>query len=239
MFLNISGGLALLALGYCIAAFTPLRTTIPGYPNASTRQASLETAARIDSLEGAIIRWRLYSENLRSALNGGRALEPEVLKQRAREYMSEKSAAQLASQDSILRESLETETTKSAVAAKGDLMPLESAVFRRPVKGTVSSRFDETASPSVGITTALNEMVYAVLDGAVTYAKWSDECGYTIQLQHDNNIISSYTYTDNPFVKEGEFVKAGDAIARAGSGHIAFELWYKGVRVDPQKYIKF
>lgn len=229
----------MLALGYCLAAFTPLRTTIPGYPNASTRQASLETAARIDSLEGAIIRWRLYSENLRSALNGGRAVEPEILKERAREYMSKKSAAQLACQDSILRETLKTEVTKSAVAAKGDFMPLESAVFRRPVKGMVTSRFNDTEHPSVGLTTAADEPVYAVLDGAVTYAKWSDECGYTIQIQHDNNIISSYSYADSPFVKEGDFVKTGEVIARVGSGHIEFELWYKGMRVDPQKYIKF
>ena len=46
--------------------------------------------------------------------------------------------------------------------------------------------------------------------------------------------------------KEGNFVRAGDAIALVGSTgeltsgpHLHFELWNRGVALDPQKYITF
>ena len=46
--------------------------------------------------------------------------------------------------------------------------------------------------------------------------------------------------------KEGTFVKAGDAIALVGSTgelssgpHLHFELWSKGIAVNPQDYIHF
>ena len=47
-------------------------------------------------------------------------------------------------------------------------------------------------------------------------------------------------------VKEGDFVKAGEAIAIIGESgtlttgpHLHFELWHNGVCVNPQEYITF
>ena len=57
--------LVILALiAYCLLAFTPLRTTIPGYPNAQTKRDAIQNALKIDSLENIISRWELYSINL-------------------------------------------------------------------------------------------------------------------------------------------------------------------------------
>ena len=55
----------LTAIEYSIIAFTPVRTFIPGYPDAHSKRAAIQNAMRIDSLENVIFRWELYSENLR------------------------------------------------------------------------------------------------------------------------------------------------------------------------------
>ena len=46
---------------YSLIAFTPLRTFIPGYPDAHSKRVAIQNAMRIDSLESVIYRWELYS----------------------------------------------------------------------------------------------------------------------------------------------------------------------------------
>ena len=39
-----------------------------------------------------------------------------------------------------------------------------------------------------------NEAIKATLDGTVILASWSSETGYTITVQHSNNLISVYKH---------------------------------------------
>lgn len=64
---------------YALIAFTPLRTTIPGYPDAHFRRQAVDNAIKIDSLESAITRWKLYSENLSRVLAGDTTLNIDSL----------------------------------------------------------------------------------------------------------------------------------------------------------------
>ena len=66
---------------YCLIALTPLRTTIPGYPDAHFRREAVNNAIKIDSLESAITRWKLYSENLSRVLSGDTTLNLDSLLQ--------------------------------------------------------------------------------------------------------------------------------------------------------------
>ena len=66
----ISAVVVLFAIVYALLAYTPLRTSIPGYPDAHTRRAAIQNAIRIDSLENVISRWELYSENLVRVIEG-------------------------------------------------------------------------------------------------------------------------------------------------------------------------
>lgn len=66
---------------YALVALTPLRTTIPGYPDAHFRREAVENAIKIDSLESAITRWKLYSENLSRVLSGDTAVNLDSLLQ--------------------------------------------------------------------------------------------------------------------------------------------------------------
>ncbi|MBO4455621.1 MAG: hypothetical protein J5695_06005 [Bacteroidales bacterium] len=64
---------------YALIALTPLRTTIPGYPDAHFRREAVANAIKIDSLESAITRWKLYSENLSRVLAGDTTINLDSL----------------------------------------------------------------------------------------------------------------------------------------------------------------
>lgn len=66
---------------YALVAFTPLRTTIPGYPDAYFRRVAVDNAIKIDSLESALTRWKLYSENLSRVLAGDTTINIDSLLQ--------------------------------------------------------------------------------------------------------------------------------------------------------------
>ncbi|MBR5041863.1 MAG: hypothetical protein IKX67_01350 [Bacteroidales bacterium] len=72
-FVVVLGGL------YALIALTPLRTTIPGYPDAHFRRQAVDNAIKIDSLESAITRWKLYSENLSRVLSGDNTINLDSL----------------------------------------------------------------------------------------------------------------------------------------------------------------
>ena len=86
--------------------------------------------------------------------------------------------------------------------------------------------------------------VMAILDGKVTDVKEDEILGTTIQIEHDNNIISIYQSLKDVNVKIGDKVAQGDTIAKAGINnlnkdlgtHLYFELIVDGVNVNPESY---
>ena len=65
----ISAIVLIIFIFYAIFAFSPLRRTIPGYPDESSKKEAIRNAIRVDSLEKIISRWELYSENLRRVVH--------------------------------------------------------------------------------------------------------------------------------------------------------------------------
>ena len=86
--------------------------------------------------------------------------------------------------------------------------------------------------------------VTSVLDGTVTSVKEDETLGTTIEIEHENNIISIYQSLKNVNVKQGDTVVQGDVIAQAGTNnlnrdlntHLYFELIIDGQVVDPENY---
>lgn len=90
---------------YCLVAFTPLRTTIPGYPDARSKKQAIENAIKIDSLESVITRWELYSENLARVLTGEETINLDsIVRKNSTKYLKNVSQEQISRQDSLLRE---------------------------------------------------------------------------------------------------------------------------------------
>ena len=237
----------LCAMVYCVIAYTPVRTFIPGYPDARSKRVAIQNAIKVDSLERVIYRWEIYSENLKRAVEGKEPVKIDsVLK--AGQKTAEPFAADqehLQKQDSLLREHVkEEEQFEISQRSRRDL-PIEGLHFFTPLKGVVSQGYDPL-HPYIDITAPEGAVVKSILDGTVIYSGWSEDAGHTIQIQHTDDIVSIYKHNEKLLKKTGEKVKAGTPIALVGNTgdvstgtHLHFELWHKGEAVDPLKYIKF
>ena len=232
---------------FAITAFTPIRTFIPGYPDAHSKRAAIRNAMRIDSLESVINSWELYSENLRRVLDGEPTISLDsIIGSRSGTAMNAGNSQEPGSRDSVLRENVMKEEQFDLSDRNRRNLPIEGMHFFVPLKGVVSQGYDKIIHPYIDITAPANSVVMSVLDGTVIFAGWNDEAGYTIQIQHDNDIVSTYKHNQKLLKKTGDKVTAGSPIALVGNtgslstgDHLHFELWYKGEAVDPTKYINF
>ena len=235
------------ALIYSIVAFTPVRTFSPGYPDAHSKRAAIQNALRIDSLENVIYRWELYSENLRRVVDGEEPLKIDsIINARDSRAASELDAAELALKDSLLRQHVKEEEQFGISDRDKRDLPIEGLHFFTPLKGVVSQGYDPAVHPFIDITAPAGSVVKATLDGTVIYDGWSEDAGYTIQIQHEGDIISIYKHNEKLLKKTGDKVTAGSPIALVGNtgslstgDHLHFELWHKGESVDPTRYINF
>ncbi len=232
---------------FCIIAFTPVRTLIPGYPDARTRHNTIQNAIRIDSLENVITKWELYSENLRRVVDGQEPLKIDSLMEVRRNTASSASdMKEIAEKDSLLRKEVSEEDKFDIKSNPSRVLPIEGMHFFTPLKGVVSQGYDKALHPYIDITAPENSVVISILDGTVISAGWTDTEGYTIRIQHEGDIISVYKHNQKLMKKTGDKVTAGTPIAILGGtgstsdgDHLHFELWHKGEAVDPTKYISF
>lgn len=243
----ITSIVVLFTVVFCLIAFTPVKTFIPGYPDARTKRDAIQNAIRLDSLENIITKWGLYSENLRRVVDGRPALRIDSLMKVGGERQAEETDLKdAAKKDSILRSEVAGEERFEIKSGGTRALPIEGMHFFTPVKGVISQGYDKALHPYIDITAPENSVVMSVLDGTVISAGWSDTEGYTIRIQHEGDIISVYKHNQKLMKKTGDKVTAGTPIAIIGGTgtlsdgeHLHFELWHKGEAVDPTKYINF
>jgi len=232
---------------FCVIAFTPIRTLIPGYPDARSKHDAIKNAITIDSLENVLTKWELYSENLRRVVDGQEPLKIDSLMEVRKNPAAEAGdARELAEKDSLLRKEVADEDRFDIKPGSARTLPIEGMHFFTPLKGVVSQGYDKALHPYIDITAPGNSVVMSVLDGTVISAGWNDTEGYTIRIQHEGDIISVYKHNQKLLKETGDKVTAGTPIAVLGGtgstsdgDHLHFELWHKGEAVDPTKYISF
>ena len=191
----ISAVVVLFAIVYALLAYTPLRTSIPGYPDAHTRRAAIQNAIRMDSLENVISRWEYYSENMLRVIEGEAPLPVDsVIRLADAAVASGRDAAFLAQMDSALRDLVNAEEQFGVTDRQERALPIEGMHFFTPLKGVVSQGFDGVLHPYVEISAPANSVVMAVLDGTVIFDGWDDGSGYTVAIQHEGGIISIYKH---------------------------------------------
>ena len=237
----------LVALTFSLIAFTPIKTFIPGYPDAHSKRAAIQNSIKVDSLENEIFRWEMYSENLRRVLAGEDVVNLDSLVTSIRSKNQEQlKTAQFRKQDSLLRQMVKEEEQFGISARNQRELPIEGVLFFTPLKGAISQGYDPNIHPFIDITAPAGSVVKAVLDGTVISSDWNNETGYTMYIQHDGDMISAYKHNERLLKSAGEKVSAGSPIAIIGNTgelttgtHLHFELWHKGKTVDPAKYINF
>lgn len=86
--------------------------------------------------------------------------------------------------------------------------------------------------------------VISILKGTVISINNNELLGNTIEIKHDNNLISIYQSLENVTVKEGDTVEQGQVLGKSGTSkinkdlgkHLHFELFKEGQVVNPEDY---
>ena len=235
------------SLTAALIAFSSLREYIPGYspPHLSEElvRLSLKTDQLIEEIQLKDQKLKLLDKVLR-----GESFDDSVHEDSLKNVIVSDEGLKASKNDSLFRQAIEREGRFDVFSETTD-RPLEliNIAFYAPLKGIISDSFNlQNDHFGVDVLAAENEAIKASLGGTVVFSDWTSETGYSIAIQHDNNIVSLYKHNSVLLKKTGELVKAGDVIAIIGNSgefssgpHLHFELWHKGNAIDPEHHILF
>lgn len=238
--------IVLVVLG--VIVFTPLKEFIPGYADTSTQINALKAAEAAAQVEEQARVQEQYLENLKRVLTGDIPTDDTL----QTDQISQPGAVNFnrSYEDSLLRLKIEQEErynvslSESPTKSDGELSGM---FFFTPLRGEITGRFDPAINHlGIDVVSKQNESVKAVLDGSVVLATWTTDGGFTIQIQHRNNLVSVYKHNSVLLKKEGDVVRAGDSIGIVGNSgeltdgpHLHFELWHKGKALNPEDFMVF
>lgn len=211
------------------------------------RQAIVNDALRIDSLEHIFELQNRYITNLQDIIAGTVSLDTVYSVDSLARVRSEQLMERSEREENYLRQYEETERY-NITSQSQPVNDVRSINMFRPTAGLVSERYNALDQHlGVDIAASPNQSVVAVLDGTVLMATYTSDMGYTICIVHPGELISVYKHCESLLKKTGDRVKQGDVVALVGRGtdralqgsHLHFELWYQGQPLDPEKYILF
>ena len=238
--------LAMAAMAFVIF-FTPLKKLVPGYAEPSQHPDYISLTKKMQTLESELESYKLYYEHFNKliSLADSSAAPSKKYTSRVKTQKQEKEAESKNLEEtspSLLPPPVVNSTPRSAM-----LNPADYRYLMPPISGVISSPFEpEEDHLGVDVLAPHDTPVKAIWDGHVIMADWTLETGYTIGIQHSEDMVSFYKHNASLLKKNGAFVRAGEAVAIIGntgkltSGpHLHFELWLQGKPVDPTHYIDF
>lgn len=125
-----------------------------------------------------------------------------------------------------------------------------AAVLEWPVAGPVIRPFEAPTNPygpghrGIDIAAPFGTPVLAAADGVVAFAGWAGS-GYSVSIDHDGGLRTTYSWLSEVDVHKGDAVQAGDRVALSGNGHpgvtpahLHFGVKIGDLYVDPLDYLK-
>ncbi len=245
--------LLLIVITSIIIAFTPLREYIPGYTDTNLNREVYLLNLRADSLSREMHKKDVYFDNLKKIVEGydfaaDSALASLSIYEPLPAGVTDTITLRKSVQDSLLRAEYEAQDQYNLFGA--DLMSTTKPGtlvknFFVPLNGSVTNAFDaDEAHYGIDIVSAGDQIINATLDGTVVFSTWSINNGYCIGIQHEDSYFSVYKHNATLLKKEGDYVRAGEAIAILGESgdeatfeHLHFELWHNGIAINPVEYM--
>lgn len=159
----------------------------------------------------------------------------------------------------------ELQMLEQRFAASGrQLSVLESLLFdhqleqnavpsRMPIRNSyVTSGFGTRADPfgrgaathkGMDFHARVGDPVMSVADGVVRFSGVKGGYGNVVEVDHGNGYVTLYAHNSRLTVREGDLVRAGQEVAKAGSSgrstgaHVHFEVWQDGRVMNPRKFL--
>lgn len=234
---------------YLIIAFTPVKNLLmENNVPVVDKQQLIDINLRMDSVMNENIKLTQYTQNIRAIIKG--EVANDSIKNSPLPLNTDSidvSASPLEKQFTAAWEEREQYNITSQVSNVAELQGL--SLFR-PTQGRIVRDFDEEDGHyGVDIEETPNENILATNDGKVVMSDYTANGGYTIVLQHRENMISVYRNCYRLLKNVGDEVEKGEAIGTLGGDinenaenekkFLHFEIWHRGKPLDPNTYIAF
>ena len=156
------------------------------------------------------------------------------------------AAVTVSAERTYARSSRNIRTSRTAITGS-------SRMFRWPVMGKISSVFGWRRSPfgrrrvfhsGLDIRAPRGRGIVAAGDGRVVHSGWMGGYGKTIVISHPGGTSTLYGHCSSLLVGKGNFVRAGQIIAKVGStgrstgNHLHFEVRRNGTPQNPLRFLR-
>jgi murein DD-endopeptidase MepM/ murein hydrolase activator NlpD len=227
-----------------LIAYTPLSEYVPGKSSIEVQKSLIELNIKSDSLEAILVNRSIYLENINKIINGEELVTPENYAEITNTQIP--ISFEKSKEDSLFRVKVEAED-KSSIYKKDKPNNTTTLMFFTPLTGLISDGYNnKTKHFGIDLVAKEKSRISSVLEGTVIISHWAYETGYVIGVQHKNDYLSFYKHNSVLLKSVGDYVNAGDHIAIIGNSgelssgpHLHFELWHKGIPVNPENYISF
>jgi len=217
---------------------TPLRNYMPGY-NEDLRHELIAQTYRLDSLQQEMELRAVYLNSIRDVVSGNvhtDSLPPlDSLEQKQKEAMLAERSQLL---EDFKRDYEAREKDNLLLFDQTTSYPVHS--FFRPANGVVTEPFNMSEGHySIVVNTQKDASVAATLTGTIVYEDYLPDEGWMLMVQHDADYLSMYYGLLKPFKQVGASVQAGETLGLVAQETMRFELWQRGLVVNPQEVISF
>lgn len=239
-FMLLFTGFFVLGLGVfaLLIWLTPLKNYLPGY-NENIKQELVDQTYRLDSLQLVLDMQTTYLNTIRDIVSGN-VQSDSVPTLDSLELLQKQEM--LAERSKVLDDFMADYETRE----KDNLMLFDQAVTQkvttlfRPVQGVITEHFNlQVGHYSITVETPPGANMVATLTGTVVYENYVPNEGWMMVVQHDADYLSLYYGLLKPFQNVGTTVQAGETLALVAGPTARFELWLRGLPLNPEEVISF
>lgn len=217
---------------------TPLKNYLPGY-NENVKQELVEQTYRLDSLQNVMDLQAVYLNTIRDVVSGNVHTD-SVPPLDSLELIQKE--AMLAERSQVLEDFVNDYESRQ----KDNLLLFDQTVsypiqtFFRPAQGVVVQSFDiNDGHYGIVVNTQKDSSVAATLTGTIVYEDYVADEGWMLMVQHDGDYLSIYYGLLKPFKQVGANVQAGETLGLVAQETMRFELWRRGLPLNPEEVVSF
>ncbi len=258
-----AGALALLATGAGLGAWVSQSVTSPRAANADAAPAQPFALEQLGALPGRLFRLESQAGQLsqRIGLLHGAAAQPVAPVVPQCSERANRGGPMLPPRpqaDALGTLQSRLTSLEQQIERVGDAASLHDLVaMRLPTRlpldaAELVAAFGNRDDPFTGrrafhagldFAAAAGTALHAAAGGTVSFAGRKPDFGQLVEIDHGNGLITRYAHASALWVKTGDLVAPGDAIAAVGSSgrstgaHLHFEVLRHGEAINPRRYL--
>lgn len=231
---------------YLIVVFTPVGNLLPGYISNRAKEELIRNNIRIDSLTREVEKQDRYIANIQALISGNITIDS--ITSSPVPINTDGISTDKTIHEKEFMEQWEEREKYNLTSQATSVAELQELHLIRPTRGDVIKPFDPNSGHfGIDIAEIPGESVMAIHDGVVVMSDFTANEGFTVAIQHRENMISIYRNCYRLLKNIGDKVSGGEVIATLSSGendnrrkeYLHLELWHRGKPLDPSTYIAF